>query len=331
MFDVSFFEMSVMEIMMNKILPYFLLFALVAHTAHADLPLTVSDILTDKNRFKLDTDFSYYNHHKSSVATQGFEMVDLGQGRTIYMPSLGESHSNTDSVIMGLGLRYGVSDKLEVGIKGNGIYRNARHQSREELSSTSDTYLNDISISSQYQLTKNHAKLPDMLAFGELSVYDNTQGLKRKSAGSALVGFTTYAINDPIVLSLTGTYQHQTGRKTDTGDRIDLGNVATLNGSVGFAVNPDITLTGGVGVRHKWADKGEFGKLENHSTQTTLNLGLAYALSARSNLTANVRMLISGDGGSTMSVGLTTKLGELPPPLSQKYRQIKSTEPAATP
>ena len=73
-----------------------------AHTAHADPPLTVSDILADKNRFKLDTDFSYYNHHKSSVATQGFEMVDLGQGRTIYMPSLGESHSNTDSVIMGL-------------------------------------------------------------------------------------------------------------------------------------------------------------------------------------------------------------------------------------
>lgn len=38
-------------------------------TAHADLPLTVSDILADKNRFKLDTDVSYYNHHKSSSTT----------------------------------------------------------------------------------------------------------------------------------------------------------------------------------------------------------------------------------------------------------------------
>lgn len=96
---------------------------------------------------------------------------------------------------------------------------------------------------------------------------------------------------------------------------------------MGFAVNPDITLTGGVGVRHKWADKNELGKLENNGTQTTLNLGLAYALTARSNLTANVRTPISGDGGSTLSVGLTTKLGTLPPPLSQKYRKLKAVEP----
>ena len=298
--------------------------------SHADLPLTVDDLLADKNRFKLDTDLSYYNHHRSSVATQGFEMVDLGQGRTLYMPSIGESNANTDSLIAGLGVRYGVSDKLEMGVKTNAIYRNARHQNGAELSKSSDTHLNDISISTQYQLTKNHKKFPDSLVFGELSVYDNTQGLKRKNASSALVGFTTYTVNDPIVLSLTGTYQYQANRQTNVGTRVELGDTATLNGSVGFAVNPDITLTGGVGVRHKWADKNELGKFENRSTQTTLNLGFAHALTARSNLTANVRMPISGDGGSTLSVGLTTKLGALPPPLSQKYRQIKSAEPTVS-
>lgn len=294
--------------------------------AHADLPLTVDDLLADKNRFKLDTDLSYYNHHKLSVATQGFEMVDLGQGRTLYMPSIGESNTNTDSLITGIGLRYGVSDKLEMGIKTNAIYRNARHQSGQDLTNTKDTHLQDISLSTQYQFIKNHAKLPDMIGFGELSLYDNTQGLKNKSGASALVGFTTYTVNDPIVLSLTGTYQHQTRRELDGGGRMELGDTATLNGSVGFAVNPDITLTGGVGIRHKWADKNELGKFENNSTQTTLNLGFAYAMTARSNLTANVRTPISGDGGSTLSVGLTTKLGALPPPLSQKYRQ-KQAEP----
>lgn len=293
-------------------------------TAHADLPLTVDDLLADKNRFRLDTDLSYYNHHRSSVATQGFEMVDLGQGRTLYMPSIGESNTNTDSLIAGLGVRYGISDKLEMGVKTNAIYRNARHQNGAELSKSSDTHLNDISLSTQYQFTKNHAKLPDVIGFGELSLYDNTQGLKNKSGTSALVGFTTYTVNDPIVLSLTGTYQYQARRETNAGHRMDLGDTATLNGSVGFAVNPDITLTGGVGVRHKWADKNELGKFENRSTQTTLNLGFAYAMTVRSNLTANARMPISGDGGSTLSVGLTSKLGKLPPPLSQKYRQIKS-------
>lgn len=174
--------------------------------AHADLPLTVDDLLADKNRFRLDTDFSYYNHHKSSSITQGFDVVDLGNGRTAYLPSIGESDTNTDSVIMGIGLRYGVNDKLEIGIKGNGIYRNTRHQNGTEFTTTDNTHLQNISISTQYQATKNHAKLPDSSVFGEVSLYDNTQGFDSKNGVSALVGFTTYTINDPIVLSLTGTY-----------------------------------------------------------------------------------------------------------------------------
>lgn len=49
----------------------YLLFSLfiLSFVAHADLHLTVSDILADKNRFKPDADLSYYNHHKSSSTT----------------------------------------------------------------------------------------------------------------------------------------------------------------------------------------------------------------------------------------------------------------------
>lgn len=35
------------------------------------ISLTVDNLLADKNRFKLDTDLSYYNHHRLSVAMQG--------------------------------------------------------------------------------------------------------------------------------------------------------------------------------------------------------------------------------------------------------------------
>lgn len=290
---------------------------------HADLPLTVDDILADKNRFKLDTELSYFNQQKTSAVAQGFNSVDLGGGRTVYLPNIGESNTNTDSLIASFGMRYGVSDRLEMGIKANGVYRNDRHQNGADLSKSSDTSLNDVSLATQYQIIKNHKTLPDGLMFGELSLYDNTQGLKNKSGSSALVGLSVYTVNDPIVLSLTGTYQHQTKRELQNGDRIHLGDTAMLNGTVGFVVNPDITLTGGVSVRHKWADKNDFGNIENNQTQTSLNLGLAYALSARSNLTANVRTPISGASGSTVSVGLTTKIGELPPPLSQKYRQAQ--------
>lgn len=58
-------------------------------------------------------------------------------------------------------------------------------------------------------------------------------------------------------------------------------------------------------------------------TETSLNLGMAYALTERSNLTANLRADVSGDSGSTLSLGMTTKLGKLPPPISQQYRKNK--------
>ena len=45
-----------------------LLILLLPPSAHADLHLKDDDLLADKNRFRLDTDVSYYNHHKSSVA-----------------------------------------------------------------------------------------------------------------------------------------------------------------------------------------------------------------------------------------------------------------------
>lgn len=96
--------------------------------AHADLPLTVEDILADKNRFKLDTELSYFNQQKTSAVAQGFNSVYLGGGWTIYLPNIGESNTNTDSLIASFGLRYGVSDRLETGIKANGVYRNDRHQ-----------------------------------------------------------------------------------------------------------------------------------------------------------------------------------------------------------
>lgn len=156
---------------------------------HADLPLTVADILADKNRFKLDTELSYFNQQKTSAVAQGFNSVDLGGGRTIYLPNIGESNTNIDSLIASLGLRYGVSDRLEMGIKANGIYRNDRHQNGADLSKSSDTSLNDVSLATQYQIIKNHKTLPDGLMFGELSLYDNTQGLKSRSGASALIGF----------------------------------------------------------------------------------------------------------------------------------------------
>ncbi|WP_438502306.1 transporter, partial [Burkholderia mallei] len=85
-----------------------------------------------------------------------------------------------------------------------------------------------------------------------------------------------------------------------------IGDVLSINGTVGFAVNPDITLNAGVGWQYKQTDKLQNKALGINQTQTNLNLGMAYSLSARNNLVANIRTNISGDEGSVFSLGLTT-------------------------
>lgn len=139
-----------------------------------------------------------------------------------------------------------------------------------------------------------------------------------------LVGGTVYTVNDPVVLSLTGSYQYNSKRDVlNQNQAVDIGDVFSVNGTVGFAVNPDITLNAGVGWQYRQADKANGSSLGINQTQTNLNLGMAYALSARNNLTANIRTNLSGDEGSVFSLGLTTKLGELPPPPSERYRKAK--------
>lgn len=74
--------------------------------AYADLPLTVEDLTTDKNRFKLDTSLSYYNQNQTSLAPQTYGVADLGNGRVIILPAPAtENNSNTDMLIIGTGLR----------------------------------------------------------------------------------------------------------------------------------------------------------------------------------------------------------------------------------
>lgn len=297
---------------------------------YADLPLTIESLTTDKGRFKLDTAISYFNQNSSNLLSQGSSVIDLGNGSIISIPNLPiEGTVNTDTIVGTIGLRYGISEAWELGIKANGIALEQRQENEGKVSSQNDTRLQDVSLTTQYQFTKNNKSLPDSLVFSELSLYDNTSGFKTKTASSITVGSTVYTVNDPIALSLTGIYQHNNDRSLVSvpesfPDQVDIGNVLSVSGSVTFAVNSDITLNTGVGWRMIEGDEFFDSEIDRATrTETSLNLGMAYALTERSNLTANLRTDVSGDSGSTLSLGMTTKLGKLPPPISQQYRKHK--------
>lgn len=138
---------------------------------------------------------------------------------------------------------------------------------------------------------------------------------------SVLIGGTVYHSYDPIALNLTGSYLYNTDRKNHHNATFNSGDTLSVNGQANFIVNPDISLIGGMGWQLKQANTLNNRAPTRAQTQTYLDFGLLYNLTQRSSVAVAARTPISGGEGSIITVGLTTKLGELPTPLSQKYRQ----------
>ncbi len=283
-----------------------------ASNTYADLPLTVEDLTADKNRFKLETNLNYFN--KSDT---GYYQDNTN--------NIVKTDNNLDNIFASIGLKYGVTDRLELGTRISGYKNNQRTTNSLGQSITNtDSGLSGINLKSQYQLTNQHDTLPDSLIFADISAYNKNSWLEPAYASSVTVGGNIYKINDPIALSLNGSYQYNGERKTKTtNSAIDIGDVTSLSASMSFAVNPDISLLSGVGWQSRQANRAVATdtKIGHHKTKTNLNFGVAYAVSERNTLVANINKDISGNTGSVLGLKLTTKLGKLKPPLSDQYRE----------
>lgn len=227
-----------------------------------------------------------------------------------------------------IGLRYGVIERLEIGIRISGVFSQTRTESAGNTSFQSDNRLENVVLTTQYQPVKNHTFWPDTLIFTELSAYDRSPNVRDKALSHILIGTTMYTVNDPIVISANLSYLYNSRRELSEplGEvrSIEVGDGLNIELIVGFAANPDITLTAGVIWLYSWADYLQGRGIRGiNRTQTNMSLGLAYSLTDRVNLTANVGSSISGIGGSTLTIGAVTRLGELPPPLSEQYKSAR--------
>lgn len=292
-------------------------------TAYSSDDLILNQSSNYLNRIKLVNKIGYHNNSQKSP-TQQFVWLDMGNGRTLPMPVLiGEQIANNDTLIGSIGADYQFNDKLDIGANVDFIY----YENRTDLPSrVSHKYLSDIGVNAQYKLFENHSKLPNINIYGDISLYDNANNLNSKWLSSGLIGINSYIINEPITISGTASYQTRQPRITKMGDTVEFGDSVSLGGTVGFLVNPEISLNTGLSWQLTKPQKQNGQRIDTYRTQTNLSLGLTYAMSAKSNVSANIRTNISGQSGSSFSLGITTNLGKLPPSLSDQYRQPNMTQ-----
>jgi len=119
----------------------------------ADLPLAVESLLTDKGKLKLNLSLAY-----SNSGVEGF--------------------TNNDDVTSTAALRYGLTGKTEIYVRGSGLYRNHREN---EDSMTDARFLNTWAGAS-YQFKKDNTETLALVGFVEGALFeqgeDSTYALK---------------------------------------------------------------------------------------------------------------------------------------------------------
>lgn len=266
--------------------------------AHADLPLTVEDLITDKGKVKLDVSVAYANIDRQGVSTGDPITLQTGATSFVTLPTLiGETRGNSDSLVGTLGLRYGLTGKAEIFARTSYLHSSSRSSDVSGISSNSESRFADAWAGINYQFKKDD-NTPALLGFAEIALREKHEE-SSSSFKSALVGLTTYKALDPVVFSLTTAYRVNQSRKDGEANYMP-GNLLLLNPSIAFAVNDRVTLTTGMQWTNRQADTWD-GKAQGfRRTSSDLLLGVGYGISKGSTLNLTFKSNVSGSNGADL-------------------------------
>jgi len=300
----------------DRLIVALLLIALVTPVAHADLPLTIENLLTAERRWRADINLVYANSDRRNVDSL-LATLQLGPGQFISLPvSVNQARQNTDILALSIGVRYGLNLKTELYSRVSGISQNTRSFSVNGTSSDNTKKFGDAWFGVNHRFSEDNAT-PALLGFAEVALAENVaaEGSELKYGKAGLLGITIYRAIDPLVLTLTTGYRYSAEISVED-QRINSGDILFLNPGIAFAVNHKVTLTQGLQWRRQ--QRGEFnGQSQGiFTTQSKLAFGIGYAWSKQSTVQIDSRADITGNSGTEISM---TILYKFPSRFSSKH------------
>ena len=276
------------------------------------LDLILEELLTDKNKTKIAIGLTY-NTSTSDRVTGAFETIQTGTGAFVSVPTdLDASRRETDTLIASTTLRYGLTTRLEAFFRSSAIHTDNRVTNGitgQTTSLDSSRFLNIIS-GINYRLLDDQ-KYPGLIGFADVTLAENiaSTGSDLVFAKSGTVGLTAYRVIDPIVLSATSGLRFALSRPVN-GVEINPGDSMFLNPAIAFAVNNELTLTGGLSMRFERADEVRGVRQGSRQTRGDLEFGVSYAWDRKTTLRIDTRADAVGEGGLTVGINVTKKFGD---------------------
>lgn len=296
------------------------LFACTANAAQAQdqiaeqdgLGIKLEELLSEKGKFRLELGGTFSASRQSGVSGL-YQTIQTGTGDFVTVPvDVGSTNRQADTALATVGLRYGLTVKSEIYTRATLRYDNSRFtdSATGETQSLSDSSLQNLILGVNYRFL-DEGDTPGLIGFADISVVQNTaaRGTDLQFAKAGTVGLTAYRVLDPVVLSLTAGYRINRAREVGS-ETIDPSDSLFINPSIAFAVNNELTLTGGFGLDFSGDDRVNGVDQDNRRTNADLQFGLAYAWDKNTTLRADTRTEVLGDSNVTLGITLTRKLGQ---------------------
>ena len=226
--------------------------------------------------------------------------VITGLGQIVDIPiTLGEGDVVEDSLLPFAAIRYGATRNLQLSLTATATYQDQRTtQESIEVSQDKEFDFNHLALGFTYRL-KRETATPALLLFANTSLRDQA-GMResgRHNFSSSTFGFTTFKTIDPVVLSARVGYRY--AREIDG---IALGDVLFTDFGVSFAVNRNVTISGGLSTTLQKPGNIEDQSIDTRRTNTSLDFGLGLALDQNNILFLNTRSFIVGAEQSSITL-----------------------------
>lgn len=259
----------------------------------------VDEILTDKNKFKIETSISYVNINKKENVIAPIT-YQTASGDFVQVPTyIGSNATNQDYVNYGINLKYGVSKNLEIFTNIN-FFTSDTHISNSEFSTKNDKGFSNLNAGMIYQI-KEEDDSPSLIVGSSVDLIQRVEFKKSHKDNQNFKSYSLFATSyytvDPIVFLLKANYRINK-KQTYKNESIQNGNIFVLSPNIYFAVNPYTSINWGIKYQFKGKDKIDNKVVSNNGSSVGYIFGVSYEINSKMTFSFDTEKLDTNDYSS---------------------------------
>ena len=267
--------------------------------AESSTPVWVIDEFVSKEgTWRSEGGITYVNTTSDAYRgyTGGYVQVSPSQF-VPFTTGVGEERGQTEQFVGVAGIRYGLNERTEVGLRSTGYWSNSRRFNRTQSTEISESQLSfdslDITLTRRFYRNSGTS----VFAFGSLGLINKISllpyGAKNSNFQRGTFGISAYTVDDPVVFSLSSTVG--VSRPVNiAGNRYRQGPFISLSPTISFLANERITLSSGLQFSFTKASEYAGKALDMDRSRVQFNLGVGYAWNENLSLYANYAVDMSG-------------------------------------